>query len=179
VTCWLLTLNWLVRSQLVLHRTVKILVPSCANHHNVISAHKLSQICGDNITRIWNYVGFTISTAHSALVIFSLEKNKNEGVKWLNLYLSHYMIQVLALSTYANRKEQWRGTHSWRTHNWIQNGCIQDEHPQVKVSEQFQYPSSCLSAFSEADLQHTKDRDKRRSEVYVRECMREFVKVIN
>lgn len=32
-------LGW-VRNQLVLRRTVKILIPSCANHHNVISADK-------------------------------------------------------------------------------------------------------------------------------------------
>lgn len=37
-----------VRNQLVLRRTVKILIPSCANHHNAISADKLSPIYGDN-----------------------------------------------------------------------------------------------------------------------------------
>lgn len=49
--CNLLTasfkLGW-VRNQLVLRRTVKILIPSCANHLNVISADKLSPIYADN-----------------------------------------------------------------------------------------------------------------------------------
>lgn len=40
-------LGW-VRNQLVLHTTVKILIPSCANHHNAISADKLSLIYRDN-----------------------------------------------------------------------------------------------------------------------------------
>ena len=37
-----------VRNQLVLRRTVRILIPSCANHHNAISDDKLSPIYGDN-----------------------------------------------------------------------------------------------------------------------------------
>lgn len=36
------------RNQLVLCTTVKILIPSCANHHNAISADKLSPIYRDN-----------------------------------------------------------------------------------------------------------------------------------
>lgn len=40
-------LGW-VRNQLVLHTTVQILIPSCANHHNTISADKLSPIYRDN-----------------------------------------------------------------------------------------------------------------------------------
>lgn len=37
-----------VRNQLVPRRTVRILIPSCANHHNAISDDKLSPIYGDN-----------------------------------------------------------------------------------------------------------------------------------
>ena len=37
-----------VRNQLVPRRTVRILIPSCANHHNAISDDKLSPIYRDN-----------------------------------------------------------------------------------------------------------------------------------
>lgn len=36
------------RNQLMLRTTVKILIPSCANHHDAISADKLGPIYADN-----------------------------------------------------------------------------------------------------------------------------------